>query len=87
MRPFLTSISPITRAADLKKPTFILQPANDIRVPVAQARALLDALKANNATAWYAEFSNADHENFPGPGNAEWMFQAWVAFFKAYLLN
>ncbi len=87
MRAFLESISPVTRANELKKPTFILHPGKDIRVPVGQARELLNALKANNATVWYAEFANADHDNFPGPGNVEWMYQSWVAFFKAYLLN
>ena len=38
MREFLKSISPVTRAADLKKPTFILHPGKDIRVPVGQAQ-------------------------------------------------
>lgn len=85
---FLKSISPITRAADLKKPTFILQPGQDIRVPPAQARELLNALKANNATVWYAEFANTDHDNFPGTNpNNDWMLAAWVAFYKAFLLN
>ncbi len=65
MREFLQSISPVTRAADLKKPTFILHPAKDILVPVEQARQLLDALKKNNATVWYAEFADAQHDNFP----------------------
>jgi len=88
MRSFLTSISPISRASELKKPTFILQPGKDIRVPVAQAHELLDALKANNATVWYAEFANADHDTFPGTiQNIDWMLDAWIAFFKAYLLN
>jgi hypothetical protein len=37
---------------------------------------------------WYAEFADADHDNFPGSGPAvDWMLAAWVAFFKAYLLN
>jgi dipeptidyl aminopeptidase/acylaminoacyl peptidase len=88
MRAYLASISPITRAADLKKPTFILQAGKDIRVPVSQGRELLNALKANNAAVWYAEFADADHDNFPGSGPAvDWMLAAWVAFFKAYLLN
>jgi dipeptidyl aminopeptidase/acylaminoacyl peptidase len=88
MRAFLESISPVTRAKDLKKPTFILQGGKDIRVPAAQARELLAALKANNAPVWYAEFSDMNHENFPGTGaNYNWMFAAWIAFFKAYLLN
>ena len=88
MRAFLLSISPITRAADLKKPTLIMQPGKDFRVPVSQARELLNALKANNAPVWYAEFADADHDNFPGSLPAlDWVLYAWIAFFKAYLLN
>lgn len=85
---FLKSISPVTRAQDLKKPTFILHPAKDARVPVAQARQLLDALKKNNATVWYAEFADANHDQFPNTqANGNWMLAAWVAFLKAYVLN
>jgi dipeptidyl aminopeptidase/acylaminoacyl peptidase len=85
---FLKSISPVTRAQDLKKPTFILHPAKDARVPVAQARELLDALKKNNATVWYAEFADANHDGFPNnQPNLNWMLAAWVAFLKAYVLN
>lgn len=88
MRAFLTSISPISRAKDLKKPTFILHPAKDVRVPVGQARELLDALKTNNATVWYAEFADATHDGFPNTAaNGNWMLAAWVAFLKAYVLN
>jgi dipeptidyl aminopeptidase/acylaminoacyl peptidase len=88
MREFLTSISPITRAADLKKPTLIMQPGKDIRVPPAQARELFNALKAHNAPVWYAEFTNADHDNFPASReNNDWQLAAWVMFFKTFLLN
>ena len=59
MREFLKSISPVTRAADLKKPTFILQPGKDTRVPVGQAQELVKALKANNAPVWYLEFDGS----------------------------
>ena len=87
-RDFLKSISPVTRAKDLKKPTFILHPAKDARVPVSQARELLDALKKNNATVWYAEFADSNHDNFPNTQtNLNWMLAAWIAFIKAYVLN
>jgi dipeptidyl aminopeptidase/acylaminoacyl peptidase len=88
MRTFLQSISPVTRARDLKKPTFILHPSKDTRVPVSQARELLNALKANNATVWYAEFADGNHDNFPNTNaNLNWMLAAWAAFLKAYVLN
>jgi dipeptidyl aminopeptidase/acylaminoacyl peptidase len=88
MREFLQSISPVTRAKDLKKPTFILHPAKDILVPVEQARQLLDALKKNNATVWYAEFADAQHDNFPNnTANNNWMLASWILFVKTYLVN
>ena len=88
MREYLKSISPITRASELKKPTFILHPAKDTRVPVAQARALVDALKKNNATVWYAEFADASHDNFPNTNaNLDWMLAAWIMFMKSFVVN
>lgn len=88
MRAFLTSISPVTRAAELKKPTFILHAAKDVRIPVDQARGLLEALKKNGATVWYAEFADANHDGFPNTAaNANWMLAAWIAFLRAYVLN
>jgi dipeptidyl aminopeptidase/acylaminoacyl peptidase len=73
---------------DLKKPTLILHPGKDIRVPVAQAREMLEALKKNNATVWYAEFADASHDNFPSTGaNNNWMLASWVHFIKTFLLS
>ena len=88
MRAFLTSISPLPRAAEIKKPTFILHPGKDTSVPVAQARELLKALKANNATVWYAEFADANHDTFPTTNaNNDWMLAAWILFLKTFLVN
>jgi dipeptidyl aminopeptidase/acylaminoacyl peptidase len=87
MREFLKSISPVTRAKEMKKATFILHPAKDIRVPVGQARELVDALKKNNAAVWYAEFADASHDNFPSTAaNGNWMLAAWIQFIKTFLL-
>ena len=88
MREFLRSISPLARASELKKPTLIMHPGRDPRVPVAQAQELVKAIKANNATVWYLEFADANHENFPG-GNANnnYMIYSWIMFFKTFVLN
>ena len=88
MREFLKSISPVTRAAELKKPTFILHPAKDVLVPVGQARELLEALKKNSAPVWYAEFGDATHNNFPSTAaNQNWMLASWIVFVQKFLLN
>jgi dipeptidyl aminopeptidase/acylaminoacyl peptidase len=88
MQKYLQSISPVTRAADLKTATFILHPGKDSRVPVAQAQELVAALKKNNATVWYAEFADANHENFPTTGAYnDFMLASWMWFMKSFVLN
>jgi dipeptidyl aminopeptidase/acylaminoacyl peptidase len=88
MRTYLTSISPVSRAADLKKATFILHPGKDARVPVGQAQELVAALKANHATVWYAEFSDANHDNFPTTNtNNDYMLATWIWFMKTFVVN
>lgn len=86
MRAFLLSISPITRASDLKKPTLIVHPGKDPRVPVNQARELVKALTANNATVWYEEVTNANHDNLPAVGG-DYVLYSWMLFFKTFVLN
>ncbi len=88
MHEYLKSISPLTRAADLKKPTLIMHPGKDSRVPVAQAQALVSALKANNAPVWYLEFADANHDNFPTTqANGNLVFDAQILFLKTFILN
>ena len=86
MRAYLTSISPVSRAADLKKPTLILHPGKDSRVPVAQAQQLVAALKGNNTPVWYLEYSEANHENL-GRVGGDYLLGTWIAFFNAFVLN
>jgi len=88
MREYLKSISPLTRAAELKKPTLIMHPGKDSRVPVAQAQELVTALKANNAPVWYLEFADANHDNFPTTqANQDFVFDAQILFLKTFILN
>jgi dipeptidyl aminopeptidase/acylaminoacyl peptidase len=88
MRAYLTSISPVTRASEFKKPTFILHPGKDYRISVEGPRALVKALKANSAPVWYAEFTDAAHDTFPGTNaNIDWMLASWIMFMKTFVLN
>jgi dipeptidyl aminopeptidase/acylaminoacyl peptidase len=88
MREYLTSISPVTNAKNLKKPTFILHPGLDTRVGLGQAHELVKALKANNAPVWYFEFTTANHANFPASAaNNDFMIASWVWYLKNFVLN
>lgn len=86
MREFLTSLSPVTRASALKKPTFIIHPGKDPRVPVGQAHELLKALKTSNPNVWYLEYTEANHDNLGGVGG-DYLLATWMLFFKTVLLN
>jgi dipeptidyl aminopeptidase/acylaminoacyl peptidase len=85
MRAFLKSISPLTHAAKLKIPLFIVQGAKDTRVPPDQAEAMVRAVRANGTPVWYAVY-DAGHEEFTQATN-DFNQYAWVLFVQKYLLN
>ena len=88
MREYLLSISPVTHAARMKKPTLIQHPGLDTRVGLGQAQELVTALKANNATVWYQEYTNANHDNFPVTNaNNDFVLASWMWFMKSFVLN
>jgi dipeptidyl aminopeptidase/acylaminoacyl peptidase len=85
MRMFLKSISPLTHAAKLKIPLFIVQGAKDTRVPPDQAEAMVRAVRANGTPVWYVVY-DAGHEEFTQATN-DFNQYAWVLFVQKYLLN
>jgi len=85
MRKFLKSISPLTRAAQLKVPLFIVQGAKDTRVPPDQAEAMVKAVRANGTPVWYVVY-DAGHEELP-TNAIDFNQYAWVLFVQKYLLN
>ena len=88
MRAFLTSISPMTRAAELKKPVAVIHPSKDTRIPVGQAADFAKAVRANGTPVWYLEYTDVGHDNFPGSrAYNDFNFYCWVLFVKTYLLN
>jgi dipeptidyl aminopeptidase/acylaminoacyl peptidase len=86
MREYLTSISPLTRASELKKPTLILHAGKDARVPVSQAQDLVKAMKASNTPVWYVEWPEANHDNLGAVGG-DYLLATWMWFFRNFVLN
>jgi dipeptidyl aminopeptidase/acylaminoacyl peptidase len=85
MRAFLKSISPLTHAAKLKIPLFIVQGAKDTRVPPDQAEAMVRAVRANGTPVWYVVY-DAGHEELP-TNSIDFNQYAWVLFVQKFLLN
>jgi dipeptidyl aminopeptidase/acylaminoacyl peptidase len=84
-RAFLKKISPLTHAAKLKPPLFIVQGAKDTRVPLNQAEAMMKAVRANGTPVWYVVYDSG-HEEFTQTTN-DFNQYAWVLFVQKFLLN
>jgi dipeptidyl aminopeptidase/acylaminoacyl peptidase len=61
MRAFLTSISPVTHAQDIRKPLLVAQGRNDPRVPYTESEQIVDTVKKNGAPVWYVLADNEGH--------------------------
>lgn len=86
MREFLLKIAPISSAEKIKKPLFIIQGANDPRVPVSEAEQMLATLKKIGTPAWYLVAKDEGH-GFGKKKNQDFQFYATVLFIKEFLLK
>jgi len=86
MRAFLHSISPLTNAARITKPLFVIQGKNDPRVPYTEAEQIVAEVRKNGTSVWYLRAENEGH-GFARKENADFQFYAMVIFLKRYLLG
>jgi dipeptidyl aminopeptidase/acylaminoacyl peptidase len=84
MREFLESISPLTHAARMTKPLFVVQGKNDPRVPWTEAEQIVATLKRNGTPAWYLLGLDEGH-GFRKKANADFQFYATVEFIRRTL--
>ena len=86
MRAFLTSISPLTHAAKITKPLFVVQGRNDPRVPCTEAEQIVARARANGTQVWYLLAENEGH-GFARKENADFQFYAIVMFMRETMLR
>ena len=86
MRAFLTSISPLTHAAKITKPLFVVQGKNDPRVPWTEAEQIVREARSSGARVWYLLAENEGH-GFVRRENADYLFYAIVMFMRETLLR
>jgi dipeptidyl aminopeptidase/acylaminoacyl peptidase len=84
IRKYLKGISPLTHAAGLKVPLFVVQGARDTRVPLDQAEAMVKAVRANGTPVWYAVY-DMGHEEWTQTA-VDYNTYAWVLFVQQYLI-
>ncbi len=86
MRAFLTRISPLTNAAKITKPLFVVQGRNDPRVPWTEAEQIVREARASGTKVWYLLAENEGH-GFVRKENADYLFYSIVMFMRETLLR
>jgi len=84
MREFLRSISPLTRAAEVRKPLFVVHGRNDPRVPHAEAQQMVAAVRAQGTPVWFLTAEDEGH-SFVRSANRDYLAQATAEFVRRVL--
>ncbi len=85
MARFLEDISPLARAGEIRSPLFVIQGANDPRVPQSESEQILKAVRENGTKAWYLLALDEGH-GFKKKANRDRMGEAVIQFFDEHLL-
>jgi dipeptidyl aminopeptidase/acylaminoacyl peptidase len=61
MAAFHEAIAPLNNAAKITKPLFVIQGANDSRVPLSEADQIVARVRANGGDVWYMVAKDEGH--------------------------
>lgn len=86
MREHLHKISPLTNAARIKKPLFVVQGKNDPRVPYTEAEQIVAKVREGGTPVWYLRAENEGH-GFAKKENADYQFYSTILFLQQTLLK
>jgi dipeptidyl aminopeptidase/acylaminoacyl peptidase len=86
MREFMLRTAPLTNAARITKPLFVVQGRNDPRVPYTEAEQIVARVRSNGTLVWYLRAENEGH-GFAHKENADYQFYATVMFMRETLLK
>lgn len=86
MREYLLSISPTNHVNEFKAPLFVIQGANDPRVPMSEAEQMVKSIRENNGTVWYMLAKDEGH-GFRKKENRDRMTEAVSMFLQENLLG
>lgn len=86
MAEFLQRIAPLNNAQKITKPLFVVQGANDPRVPKTEAEQIVATLKKQTTPVWFLMAKDEGH-GFAKKKNADFQFYSTVQFIREYLLK
>ena len=84
-RAKLLEISPLRRISEIKAPLFVVQGANDPRVPKSEADQIVKAVRDGGTDVWYLVGQNEGH-GFAKKENQDYQFWATMMFWQKTLL-
>ena len=85
MRAFLESISPANHAGEIESALFVVQGANDPRVPATESEQIAREVRANGQRVWTMTAANEGH-GFAKKPNQDLLQQLVFLFFEENLL-
>jgi dipeptidyl aminopeptidase/acylaminoacyl peptidase len=86
MRAFLEKIAPLNNAEKIRKPLFVVQGANDPRVPLSESEQMVRRIRGVGTPVWYLMAKDEGH-GFAKKSNRDYEFYATILFMKEFLLN
>jgi dipeptidyl aminopeptidase/acylaminoacyl peptidase len=86
MREFLTRIAPLTKAANITKPLFVIQGRNDPRVPHTEATQMVATVRKGGTPVWFL-MANDEGHGFAKRKNRDYQFYAEILFMQEFLLK
>ena len=86
MRAFMEKISPLFNVDKITRPLFVIQGANDPRVPLSEATQMVKAVRDGGRTAWYLMGKDEGH-GFRKKKNVDFQFVSTVLFWQEHLLG
>ena len=86
VRLISSTTSVLNRADRIKKPLFVVHGANDPRVPLAEAEAIIATVKRNGGPVWSLIARDEGH-GFAKKPNADYLFYSTVQFASRCLIS
>jgi dipeptidyl aminopeptidase/acylaminoacyl peptidase len=86
MLEFMERTAPLNNASKITKPLFVVQGANDPRVPKSEAIQIVDTLKKQGTPVWFL-MANDEGHGFAKKKNADFQFYATIQFVREFLLK
>lgn len=86
MRKFQVEISPTTKAKNIKGNLFVVQGANDPRVPASEAGQIVKSVRESNVPVWYLLAKDEGH-GFRKKNNRDYLSYAVTLFWEKFLLG